>query len=118
LESYCWSRLDWRAEREPCLPTIPSSNGRNPAHDQFVKLTMANRLEAFRRIETGCTHRDHEWLGIANDNSSYWRLDCAGGTAYLIRIQGDAQGTTKSVECSVLRAIGATDCYKKVRDWR
>lgn len=96
----------------------PSSNGRNLAHDQLVKLTMPKRLEAFRHIERRCTHRDHEWLGIANENSSYWRLECTDGEAYLIRIQGDAKGTTTTLECSVLRAVAKTDCNTKVRDWR
>ena len=96
----------------------PSSNGRNPTHDKLIKLTMAKRLEAFRRIESDCAHRDHEWLGIATDDSSYWRLDCANGEAYLIRIQADSQGTTKTIECSTFRAIGGSDCHKKVPDWR
>lgn len=100
---------------------IPRSAG-NKAHDRMRVLTILERNELFTKINNdGCRVSDHEFLGLDRERkTSFWRLDCDDQKAYMLTIRADDGGSTRTLECSVLKAVskGQDQCYLKAEAWK
>lgn len=97
-------------------PAIPSSNGANPAHDKLRLLSVSPRNAVFTKTNNdNCNVIDHEFLGIDSTIASLWRLHCSGGKKYLLRVEPDAGGSSRGLDCDVAKTL-KIDCYAKVGD--
>lgn len=100
---------------------VPLSSG-NPNHDRLAKLSHIRRNEVFTKINAEeCSVVDHEFLGIDSRRQlSYWRLHCSGQKVYLLSVEPDAAGSSRTLDCAVLRAVskGQDQCFQRVADWK
>jgi hypothetical protein len=106
------------AQPDAATAPIPSTDGRNPSHDRLRTLARNLRNDAFTKINhERCQVNDHEWLGLyRRDSTSFWRIDCTNGKAFMLGIEADATGSAKTVDCQVSRAIANVDCFKPFRE--
>ena len=51
--------------------------------------------------------------GFSKQREAFWNVRCRNGRAYLIKINDDATGSTKILDCGVLKAVGGGECFKK-----
>ena len=118
--------ISWLPERGAELPhdsagtDIPTSTG-NAAHARMRSLGIPQRNALFTNLnDDNCRVTDHEFLGLDRDSKSYWRLDCEDSKAFLLSINADATGTSRTLACGILKAIskGQDQCYVKVANWK
>jgi hypothetical protein len=65
-------------------------------------------------VEEGCLGTKAFYMGsYAKDNSAFWSVGCGNGKAYEVQIAADSAGSTKVLECSVLKAIAHVNCFEK-----
>lgn len=90
----------------------------NPAHQQLIRLTDAERNTMFTRY----VQASHEkcdrvtrnfYQGSDNRDRVYWNVRCRDGHAYVIQLLNDTQGSTRILSCDVLQAVGGGQCFKK-----
>jgi len=62
----------------------------------------------------GCAGKTAFFMGMLPDNRASWSVLCTNGKSYNVSISPDAGGSTKVLECSVLKTIGRVDCFKKL----
>lgn len=51
--------------------------------------------------------------GLSSQREAFWNVRCRNSRAYLIKIDDDATGSTKILDCGVLKAVGGGECFKK-----
>jgi hypothetical protein len=91
--------------------TVASSGGNNPTHDRLRELSSVRRNEVFTKInDENCSVRNSVWLGIDNKSASWWRLECGDRKSYLLRVEPDAKGSTRALECG-LAGVLKIDCH-------
>ena len=92
-------------------------NTGNVANDRLLALT--EREQAFflgTVVNEGCVGNRAFYRGIwPKDRSAYWSVGCTNGASYGVKLAADAVGSTKIVECSVLKAVGI-NCFEKIKD--
>jgi hypothetical protein len=50
---------------------------------------------------------------LAKDRSAFWNVRCSNGRSYAISINNDATGSTRILDCKVLKTIAGVDCFTK-----
>lgn len=91
----------------------------NEGHNRLMQMspykrsqTLANLLAASGK-DCGQATRSF-FQGFDKDKAAYWNVECSKGTAYNIQIIDDNRGSTRILECSVMKAMGI-ECFKKFR---
>jgi hypothetical protein len=83
--------------------------GPNAMHDQMMALNEATRARALGAAvdapRSPCIGRRSAYKGMDQRSVAFWRVDCTNGHSYLIGIEPDRQGNTKSVDCSMSRML-------------
>jgi hypothetical protein len=51
--------------------------------------------------------------GAKKDGTAYWNVGCTNGKSYLVELKADAQGSTKVLSCTTLKALNAGTCFTK-----
>ena len=89
----------------------------NPWHEQIVKLGSAERNAIFARIvkpdPCGSVMRTF-FQGQASDGTANWSVGCSNGRSYAVSLFNDSQGSTKVLDCRLLKAVAQIDCFKKL----
>jgi len=96
--------------------TVGSSAGRtgNEAHDRLSLLTVDEQASFLGKIiNEGCIGSRAFYAGMGDDRSAFWSVGCTNGKSYQIQINPDARGSTKVLECSVLKAVANTNCFER-----
>lgn len=98
-----------------CLPEVSWAN---PAHDQVQKMSSTERNTFFTKFLRGsgesCDQVTRNFLqGVVKSGTAVWHVACRNGKAYAINIYNDAQGSTKILDCQILKAVKAGECFKK-----
>jgi len=51
--------------------------------------------------------------GFDKSRNATWNVACSNGKKLAITIYNDATGSTKILDCSVLKALANVECFKK-----
>jgi hypothetical protein len=100
------------------LVLLPVAVWGNPTHAALMKLTPTDReamLTRFMRSsgEKCAVVTTTFFQGFDAQKSAYWNVRCSDGGAFVIQIKNDAQGSTKILECSMMKLVGGGQCFKK-----
>ena len=90
----------------------------NPAHDKINSLSEADRGAIFTRLLSGGGERCPSasrtvYQGSDNKGNAYWNVQCTGALAYMIQISNNATGSTKVLECGLMKKANFGTCFKK-----
>lgn len=90
----------------------------NPAHDALQKMSEAQRTTALGRLLVASGERCERpsrtfFQGSHRDGSAFWSVDCGAGRAYQVMIKADKAGSTRILECSVMKALNAGECFRR-----
>jgi hypothetical protein len=90
----------------------------NPASDTLHRMQEGDR----RNVLAQLVHSSGEacgagaktfFQGTSRQNHAFWNLRCSNGRAYQIMFYPDRDGSSKLLDCSVLRKMNAGECFKK-----
>ena len=90
----------------------------NEAHDALVKMTDLQRNYAFAKFMEASGERCPQvtrnmFQGFDKKKNAFWSLTCDNGQSWSVMIYNDAKGSSRILECSVLKAVGGGQCFKK-----
>lgn len=51
--------------------------------------------------------------GLSKQGEAFWNVRCRNGRTYAVMINNDATGSTRILECEVLKVVGGGECFKK-----
>ena len=88
----------------------------NPAHNELLSLSererastlaalLANKGEQCRKVKRTF------YQGSDKTGNAFWNAECVEGPAYVIQVSNDSQGSTRILECGVLRDVKAGICF-------
>ena len=89
----------------------------NPAHNQIANLSEAERLKLFAKALNSsgdsCPSAIRTFYqGGDKNGTAFWNIKCSNGKAYLIQVSNNATGSTKVLDCEVLKRMNAGTCFK------
>ncbi len=98
----------------------PRNTG-NPAHDKLAAMSEASRRSAFTTIFKGSGERCGSvtrtfYQGNDKRGGQVWNVHCNMGgidRSYSITVQSDTAGSTRLLECGVLKAVAKVECFTK-----
>jgi len=108
--------VNFKDRTGPVQPSSGPSTGHtgNEAHDRLSLLAPVQQARFLGKIiSEGCIGTRAFYAGMANDHSTFWSVVCANGDSYQIQINSDARGSTRVLECSVLKAIANVNCFER-----
>jgi hypothetical protein len=87
----------------------------NPSHDRLIALSDIERNKIFTAllIDERCVVTRSFFQGFDKNGSAYWNVACTSRTPLSIQIMNNANGSTRVLECSMLRLIARSECFKK-----
>jgi len=92
----------------------------NPTHDQIYKMNESARKAFFLKLFTAskepCGVVDRVFYqGSDKQGNAYWNVSCIKHEAMQIQIANNSLGSTKVLECSVLKALnkGTDMCFTR-----
>jgi hypothetical protein len=96
---------------------VLSSVAANPAHDQIYRLSESQRQGLFSKVlkteDAACSViSDTFYRGLDAQGAAYWAVHCSKGKAYQVQISPNASGSTKIMDCAVLKMMGS-ECFRK-----
>jgi hypothetical protein len=94
-----------------------SSASANSANEQLLSMTENQRQTAMTNFlkQSGerCNVTKTFFQGKTKSGDALWSLQCEKGNAWSLVIKNDRDGSTKLTPCSVLKAVGGGECFKK-----
>ena len=98
------------------LLIVPLANA-NPANKQLQAMSESERQKALtqfmRQSGENCAVNKTFYQGATKTRDVFWNVQCTNGKAYSILLKNDSQGSTKIMDCAVLKKINAGECFKK-----
>ena len=90
----------------------------NAAHDLLAGQPEARRNQTLTsflaKSGESCDRVERSFFqGLDKNRAAYWSVACHGGQSYMITVYADATGSTKILECGILKAVGGGECFKK-----
>lgn len=90
----------------------------NPAHNRLQQMSSGERNTFFAKFLQGSGERCDSvtrnfFQGTTKSGDAFWNVACRNGQAFVILISNDAQGSTKILNCAMLKAMNAGECFKK-----
>jgi hypothetical protein len=69
-------------------------------------------------VGEGCVGTSAFFMGVGDKglgrDKAFWSVRCRNGKTFLVQINPDSAGSTGVLECSVLKAIAGTECFKRL----
>lgn len=90
----------------------------NPAHDRLQQMSSGERNTFFTKFLKGsgesCDGVTRNFFqGSGKSGDVVWNVACRNGKTYSIMIYNDAEGSSKIMDCPLLKALNAGECFKK-----
>lgn len=96
------------------LATVANAN---TANKRLQSMSESERQKALTGFMTtsgeNCAVIKTFYQGSTKTGDALWNVQCKTGKAYSVLIKNDAQGSTKIMDCAVLKKINAGECFKK-----
>lgn len=90
----------------------------NEANDLMLSLPQDKQSSALTRFVNSagylCIGERVFYAGIAQDRIAYWSVGCTDGHSYQVEFAPDAGGSTKILDCHILKVVGKSDCFVKL----
>ena len=80
-----------------------SDQDRNSTLTKFLKQSNENCDTVVRNF----------FQGFDKDHNAFWNVACRNKKSYVIMIKNDKVGSTKIMDCGVLKMLKAGECFKK-----
>ncbi len=97
----------------------------NPAHDLISQASEGVRNKAFFQTVSSAAYpcglvTKSFFQGFDSQGDAFWSVRCKNGKSYSIMIYNDKNGSTKVMDCSVVKALnqrgaGMAECFEKFR---
>jgi hypothetical protein len=92
--------------------TISAAVLANSTSDRLAALPPSKQAAILGQVVgEGCVGKTAFYQGDSNDGSAFWNVRCTNRQSYSVMISPDAHGSTKVLDCSMLRAIAHTECF-------
>ncbi len=90
----------------------------NPAHERLSALSETDRNKILTRFLKSSGESCDAVIrnfhqGSDQSGNAFWNAGCANNRAFLIKINNDAQGSTRILDCDLLRAVHGGKCFQK-----
>lgn len=90
----------------------------NPAHKKIESMSEPARqafmVKYLNSNGETCPRVDRTFLqGVNANGDAFWNISCRPGKSYLLMIENNARGSTKVIDCAVLKAIKGGICFVK-----
>jgi hypothetical protein len=67
-------------------------------------------------VEEGCIGTRAFNMGInSKNNSAFWSVGCTNGREFAVEIFSDSVGSTKVLECPMLKIVAHVNCFEKFK---
>lgn len=98
-------------------PALSQGKTGNVAHDRLSALPPSQQAAMLGRVVgEGCQGRDAFFMGLntlaPGKSQVFWSVRCTNGKGYQVSIEPDSNGSTRVLECSVLKAFAKVECFK------
>jgi hypothetical protein len=60
-----------------------------------------------------CTGSKAFFMGTGSNSEAYWSVRCTNRHAFQVKIFADAGGSTKVLDCAVLKAMSGVECFQR-----
>lgn len=95
-----------------------SLNALGSPADQIEALSESNRMTIFQKLLSSsgerCSQVTRTFLqGKDKTGAAFWGVQCTG-SAYQVMVENNAKGSTKVMDCKVVKMLGM-DCFSKFR---
>lgn len=100
------------------LTSVAASAFGNEAHEMLSRHTEPNQRYALAKIirsaGDACPSATRVFYqGMERRTRvAMWNAECSNGRSYVISIYPDGHGSTKVLECKVLKAVAGVDCFR------
>jgi len=98
--------------------SVPVAALANKAHGMIERIPDKDRNATFTAFlknsgeDCGSIIRNF-FQGFDKKMNAFWNVACSNKKSYVIMINNDAVGSTKIMNCTVLKAVNAGECFKK-----
>jgi hypothetical protein len=99
--------------------TSETTPSRNLANDRLRSLPRGQQATVLGKVVgEGCVGTSAFFMGIGDKgfgkDKAFWSIRCRNGKTYEVEINPDSTGSTGVLECSVLKTITGTECFKNL----
>jgi hypothetical protein len=109
------SSVSEQSTKPEVAPVERRASTGNVAHDDFMPHSESEQAMLLGQIvEDSCAGNRAFYMGMDSAHDAIWSVGCTNGRSYEILIHPDATGSTKVLECSVVKAVLKIDCFVKL----
>lgn len=92
----------------------------NPAHQKLPSMSEQQRQSvlAMFLVKSGepCSNVTRSlYQGSDKKGNAFWNAACAGGASFLIQVNNGSAGSTRILNCKVLKAVNGGACFTKFK---
>lgn len=92
----------------------------NPAHKMLSAMSEQERARAMtgflRKSGESCDSATRTFYqGSEKNGNAHWAVACKNGRSYLIQVMNDSTGSTRILDCKVLKVVAGSECFKKYK---
>lgn len=92
----------------------------NPAHNRIAAMAEADRRIFMTKFLTSSGEKCAEvtktfYQGSDGQGNAFWSVACARGNAVQIMISNNDAGSTRMLDCKILKALNAGTCFTKFK---
>jgi hypothetical protein len=91
--------------------TTPAPNIANARLLKFSSSEQASFLGL--AVGEGCRGVKAFYMGSSKRDEAFWSVKCSDSRKYAVMISPDSTGSTRVMECSLLKAVNAGECFKR-----
>jgi hypothetical protein len=96
-------------------PRIPVKRTGNEANDRLLAGSNSDQaLMLSAVVGEGCLGNRAFYMGISKERSAFWSVGCTNGSSYQLMIDPNSTGSTKILDCSVLKVVAKVNCFEKL----
>lgn len=90
----------------------------NPANDKMLALLPSEQASALGDVvKAGCVGNRAFYMGMSRkDHSAYWSVGCTNGKSYEVEIHADQAGSTRVLDCAILKLVAKVSCFVRFSD--
>jgi hypothetical protein len=90
----------------------------NEAHNMLSKLSDTERNSTFTKFLKQSNENcdaviKNFFQGFDNERAAYWNVACRNKKTFVVSIMNDKVGSTKIMDCGILKMLKAGECFKK-----
>jgi hypothetical protein len=94
--------------------TMPAA-AQNRFHAKLVAVSEKERNDRLSVVVVAesCRVIRSFFQGFDPSGGAHWNVACSNGKAFVVLINNDARGSTRVMECEILKITGGRECFKK-----